>query len=90
MLFGFVGNTIERFIRWRVKSFENLVLFTITTEEEAEKVGQIVATLNLEKQWFVMISWEAPDAEAARERNRAMRAELEQLRIRLAELEQVK
>ncbi len=66
------------------------MLFHIKTQEDCDKAAQIVSTLNLEKEWFVVISWEAPDAEAARERNRAMRAELEQLRIRLAELEQVK
>lgn len=63
------------------------MFFTVTTEAEAEKVSQIVATLNLERPWFVIISWEAPDAEAARERNRAMRVELEQLRARVKELE---
>ena len=66
------------------------MLFLIRTEEDRAKVAEIVAGLNLEREWFAVISWEAPDAEAARERNRAMRAELEQLRIRLAELEQVK
>ncbi len=63
------------------------MLFTIRTEADAEVVSQIVATLNLERPWFVVISWEAPDAEAARERNKAMRVELEQLRARVKELE---
>ncbi len=66
------------------------MLFLIKTQEDADKAAQIVSTLNLEKEWYVVISWEAPDAEAARERNRKMREELEQLRARLVELEQVK
>ena len=66
------------------------MLFLIKTQEDADKAAQIVSTLNLEKEWYVVISWEAPDAEAARERNRKMREELDQLRARLIELEQIK
>ena len=63
------------------------MLFLIRTQEDADKAAQIVSTLNLEREWYVVVSWEAPDAEAARERNRAMRVELEQLRARVKELE---
>ena len=63
------------------------MLFLIRTDEDRAKVAEIVAGLNLEREWYVVVSWEAPDAEAARERNRAMRVELEQLRARVKELE---
>jgi hypothetical protein len=63
------------------------VLFVVRTEEDRARVAEIVAGLNLEREQFVVISFEAPDAEAARERNKAMRIELEQLRARLKELE---
>jgi hypothetical protein len=63
------------------------MLFLIKTQEDADKAAQIVGTLNLEREWYVVISWDAPDAEAARERNRAIREELTQLRARLKEIE---
>lgn len=63
------------------------MLFLIRTEEDRAKVASIVAGLNLEREQFVVISWEAPDAESARERNKAMREELERLRARLKEIE---
>ena len=63
------------------------MLFVVKTEEDRARVAEIVAGLNLEREQFVVISFEAPDAEAARERNKAMRVELEQLRARLIELE---
>jgi hypothetical protein len=66
------------------------MLFLIRTEEDRAKVAEIVAGLNLEREQFVVISWEAPDAEAARERNRAMREENVRLKARIIELEQIK
>lgn len=66
------------------------MFFLIRTESDREKAAQIVSTLNLEREWFLVLSWEAPDAEAARERNRAMREENVRLKARIIELEQVK
>jgi hypothetical protein len=66
------------------------MLFLIRTQEDADKAAQIVSTLNLEREWYVVVSWEAPDAEAARERNRAMREENVRLKARIIELEQIK
>lgn len=66
------------------------MLFHIKTQEDCDKAAQIVSTLNLEKEWYVVISWEAPDAEAARERNKAMREENVRLKARIIELEQAK
>ena len=66
------------------------MLFVIRTEEDRAKVASIVAGLNLEREQFVVISFEAPDAEAARERNSKLREEVKQLRARVIELEQVK
>lgn len=64
------------------------MFFVITTRAGAEEVGQIVSTLNLGKPWYVVVSIYEPDAAAQRERHRKMRAELEQLRARVVELEQ--
>ena len=66
------------------------MLFLIRTDEDRAKVAKIVAGLNLDKEWYVVISWEAPDAEAARERNRAIRDENVRLKARIIELEQMK
>lgn len=61
------------------------MLFLIRTEEDRAKVAEIVAGLNLEREQFVVISFEAPDAEAARERNKAMRVRLDYLEQRMKE-----
>lgn len=65
------------------------MFFVVTTEEGRAKVAQIVATLNLKQPWYIVIGIDEPDAAAQRERHRAMREELKQLRARLVELEQI-
>ena len=64
------------------------MLFVVKTEEDRARVAEIVAGLNLEREWYVVVSWEAPDAEAARERNKQVRERLAYLEQRMKELGQ--